>query len=109
MVELAGCPNCGADYPDFHSPVGTIETVCDACGWASDEDREHEDVRLIHRHRMTGPHADQTDDEFWQDIVKLAVCPGCRASRVAPKPWMEQHPLRPVWALWLAARRAPQG
>jgi rubredoxin len=75
--RLADCPNCGAEYPDFHSPVGTIETVCDNCGLASDEGREHEDVRLIHRHRMTGPGADQTDDEFWQDIVRLAVCPQC--------------------------------
>jgi hypothetical protein len=40
-----GCPKCGAEWPDFHSPVGTIETVCENCGWASDEGREFEDVR----------------------------------------------------------------
>jgi hypothetical protein len=45
-MRLAGCPECGADWPTFHSPVGTIETVCDNCGWASDEGREYEDVRL---------------------------------------------------------------
>jgi len=78
-MRLACCPNCSAEYPDFHSPVGTTETVCDGCGWASDEGREHEDVRLVRRHRMTGPGAEQTDDEFWQDIVALAVCPGCGA------------------------------
>jgi hypothetical protein len=31
------CPNCGAEYPDFHSPVGSMGTLCNACGWSSDE------------------------------------------------------------------------
>jgi rubredoxin len=32
------CPNCRAQYPDFHSPAGTTGTLCDNCGWSSDED-----------------------------------------------------------------------
>lgn len=46
-VTAGCCPNCRAEYPDFHSPEGTVETVCDHCGWASDEGREHEDVRIL--------------------------------------------------------------
>lgn len=32
------CPMCGAEYPDFHSPPGTLGTLCDDCGWSSEED-----------------------------------------------------------------------
>lgn len=36
-MALSVCPACGAGYPDWHSPVGTFETLCDACGFASDD------------------------------------------------------------------------
>lgn len=34
---FAVCPNCEAQYPTFHSPVGSLHTLCDDCGWTSDE------------------------------------------------------------------------
>lgn len=37
------CPNCGAEHPIFHSPVGTLETLCDDCGWSSDENNRRYD------------------------------------------------------------------
>lgn len=40
-LRFAVCPNCSAEYPDFHSPVGTIETLCDECGWSSEEANPH--------------------------------------------------------------------
>jgi hypothetical protein len=42
-VTFATCPNCGAEYPDFHSPIGSFETLCDACGWSSEEEDQEED------------------------------------------------------------------
>lgn len=37
------CPDCGAEYPDFHSPKGEIGAFCDACGYASaDSLQRHE-------------------------------------------------------------------
>jgi hypothetical protein len=35
MVRFAVCPGCSAEYPDFHSPIGSLETLCDVCGWSS--------------------------------------------------------------------------
>ena len=37
-VRFSICPNCRAEYPDFHSPSGSIHTLCDNCGWSSEED-----------------------------------------------------------------------
>lgn len=37
LVRLGACPMCEAEYPDFHSPVGSLGTLCDACGWSSQE------------------------------------------------------------------------
>jgi hypothetical protein len=37
FTQFAVCPNCAAEYPDFHSPAGSMGTLCDNCGWSSDE------------------------------------------------------------------------
>jgi hypothetical protein len=37
-VQFMVCPNCSAAYPIFHSPSGSIHTLCDNCGWSSEED-----------------------------------------------------------------------
>lgn len=39
VCQFAVCPNCRAEYPFFHSPVGSIHTLCDECGWSSEEAR----------------------------------------------------------------------
>jgi predicted RNA-binding Zn-ribbon protein involved in translation (DUF1610 family) len=36
QLAFAVCPNCGAEYPTFHS-MRSGETLCDECGWSSDE------------------------------------------------------------------------
>jgi hypothetical protein len=36
-VVFMACPNCKAQYPVFHSPAGTTGTLCDDCGWSSDD------------------------------------------------------------------------
>lgn len=36
IVQFMECPNCSAEYPDFHSPAGEIHTLCDNCGWSSE-------------------------------------------------------------------------
>lgn len=37
IVRFMACPHCEAQYPTFHSPIGTLETLCDNCGWSSEE------------------------------------------------------------------------
>lgn len=37
LVTFMACPHCGAEYPEFHSPVGKLTTLCDRCGWGSEE------------------------------------------------------------------------
>ena len=37
MSGFATCPECGAEWPEFYSPVGSPETLCDSCGWSSEE------------------------------------------------------------------------
>lgn len=47
-MTFADCPKCGAGYPDFHSPEGSIETICDSCGWSSDAaPTPPENVRVV--------------------------------------------------------------
>lgn len=36
-IRLGECPHCAAEYPAFHSPAGSLETLCDECGWSSEE------------------------------------------------------------------------
>jgi hypothetical protein len=38
FTAFGTCPNCGAEYPDYHSPAGTAHTLCDICGWSSKEE-----------------------------------------------------------------------
>lgn len=37
-VRFMHCPSCEAEYPTFFSPVGSTGTLCDECGWSSEED-----------------------------------------------------------------------
>ena len=39
-VTTSVCPECGADYPAFHSPPDTLDLLCDDCGWASEDWRQ---------------------------------------------------------------------
>ena len=34
-MELSRCPDCGADYPLYFSPEGSLDVRCDACGYSS--------------------------------------------------------------------------
>lgn len=36
MMGLSTCPECGASYPNFYSPAGSMHTFCDDCGWTND-------------------------------------------------------------------------
>lgn len=42
----ARCLHCNAGYPDYHSPVGSLETLCDNCGWCSDWPALVKDLQL---------------------------------------------------------------
>lgn len=36
-TQFMCCPGCGAEYPDFHSIAGALHTLCDECGWSSED------------------------------------------------------------------------
>jgi hypothetical protein len=44
-VKFTVCPHCGARYPVFSSPPGTLETLCEDCGWCSDSEQYTKDMR----------------------------------------------------------------
>lgn len=35
-MTFSTCPDCGAEYPDFYSPIGSLYTFCDRCGYTND-------------------------------------------------------------------------
>lgn len=38
LVRLLACPNCESGYPTFRVPAGCIHTLCDFCGWSSEDE-----------------------------------------------------------------------